>query len=841
MKHVTLLFSVTVLSLGTLLAIPTASQAIDLANEASPAASLVVQDGFQVERIYSVPRAEQGSWVSMTVDDYGRLITSDQNGKLYRVSPPCVSGGETVVEPIDLDIGRAHGLLCAFDSLYVMVNGKGSGFYRVRDTDGDDQYDDVQLLRSIKGGGEHGPHAIILSPDKRSLYICAGNHTDEPKAEKSLIPRNWDEDQLLPRQWDARGHASGKLAPGGWIAKVNPDGTEYELFCSGFRNEYDIAFNTEGELFTYDADMEWDVGTPWYRPTRVNHCTSGAEFGWRSGTGKWPKDYPDSLGSVVDIGPGSPTGIVFGTGAAFPHKYQRALFISDWSYGVIYAVHMTPDGSTYEGERVPFVSGAPLPVTDMVVNPVDRALYFTIGGRGTQSGLYRVTYTGAEATTPALPDAGGNDARQVRRSLEAMHYANTEGAVEKAWPYLNDNDRSTRFAARIAIEHQSVKEWSQKALSEPDNIKRIHAIIALARCSERDPAVMQEAIAALLRTPWESLSSTQKVDQMRAISLCFIRLGAEDGEVDGQVDGDTKQTVTSYLTDHYPADTYPLNRDLGQLLAYLQAPGVVERTLELMENSPTQEEQIHFSYVLRPVKAGWTDADRTRYFTWFNEMRAGRRGGASFGGFLNNIRSEAAETLTDEQKTQFKELLEFEPAQEELVAVSRTDLVKQWKLDDLLATAKNGMKARDFNKGKQYFTEAGCFKCHRFAGDGGNTGPDLTQIGTRFDHQALLESILEPSKTISDQYTASQFVMEDGRVVTGRVVNMGGQNLSVMENMLDPGKHTSVDRELVEEVIESKLSMMPTGLLDTFEEEEILDLLAYLRSAANPDHVVFKK
>jgi len=813
------------------------AMAIDLANEASPASSLIVQDGFKVERIYSVPSGEQGSWVSMTVDDFGRLITSDQDGKLYRVTPPAISGGETIVEPINLDIGRAHGLLCAFDSLYVMVNGKGSGFYRVRDLDGDDQYDDVQLLRSIKGGGEHGPHAIVLSPDKRSLYICAGNHTDEPNAEKSLIPRNWNEDQLLPRQWDARGHAREKYAPGGWIAKVNPDGTEFELFCSGFRNEYDIAFNTEGELFTYDADMEWDVGTPWYRPTRVNHCTSGAEFGWRSGTGKWPKDYPDSLGSVVDIGPGSPTGIVFGTGAKFPHKYQRSLFISDWSYGVIYAVHMNAAGSSYEGERVPFVSGAPLPVTDMVVNPVDRAFYFTIGGRRTQSGLYRVTYIGDEPTHPALPNNEGNEARQVRRSLEAMHYAGTEGAVEKAWPYLNDADRRIRFAARIAIEHQPVGEWKQQALEESDHVRRTHATIALARCAERDPALMKQAIAGLLKTPWSSMSASQKVDLMRAISLCFIRLGNEDGVVDQE----TKETVTSYLTDHYPSETFPLNRDLASLLAYLEAPGVVPRTVELMNNSPTQEEQIHFSYTLRPVKTGWSDSDRQRYFTWFNEMMAGTRGGASFGGFLKEIRTDAVVNLSDEQKTQLTEILEFQPKPAQLVAVARTEFVKKWTVGDLLDTAREGMTARDFEKGKQYFTEAGCYKCHRFSGDGGNTGPDLTAVGTRFDHKALLESIIEPSKTISDQYTASQFVLDDGLVVTGRVVNMGGTRLSVMENMLDPGKHTNVDRNKVEEVIESKLSMMPTGLLDTFNREEVLDLLAFLRSGANPDHAMFKK
>ena len=97
------------------------------------------------------------------------------------------------------------------------------------------------------------------------------------------------------------------------------------------------------------------------------------------------------------------------------------------------------------------------------------------------------------------------------------------------------------------------------------------------------------------------------------------------------------------------------------------------------------------------------------------------------------------------------------------------------------------------------------------------------------------------SNTISDQYQATQFILATGRIVTGRVVNMSGDGLSVMENMLDPGKHTQVKRRQVKEVVESKISMMPTGLLDTFHTTEILDMLAYLRSGADPDHAMFKE
>lgn len=127
-------------------------------------------------------------------------------------------------------------------------------------------------------------------------------------------------------------------------------------------------------MFTYDADMEWDINTPWYRPTRINHVISGAEFGWRNGSAKWPEYYSDSFGAVVNVGPGSPTGVTFGTGAKFPTKYQKAFFACDWSFGTLYAIHLTPNGSSYTGEVEEFIGGQPFPLTDICISKKDGAM-----------------------------------------------------------------------------------------------------------------------------------------------------------------------------------------------------------------------------------------------------------------------------------------------------------------------------------------------------------------------------------------------------------------------------------------------------------------------------------
>ena len=172
---------------------------------------------------------------------------------------------------------------------------------------------------------------------------------------------------------------------------------------------------------------------------------SGGEQGFREGTGKWPEYYPDSLPAVVNIGIGSPTGTIFGTGAKFPAKYQRAFYALDWTYGRLIAAHLKPKGASYDAEWENFVAPKslqgdgpkhPLNLTDAVIGD-DGALYFTIGGRGTQAALYRVTYTGAEADARRWMAKTPRAKRRApsRQQLENFHGVADAKAVSFAWPY----------------------------------------------------------------------------------------------------------------------------------------------------------------------------------------------------------------------------------------------------------------------------------------------------------------------------------------------------------------------------------------------------------------------
>ncbi len=174
-------------------------------------------------------------------------------------------------------------------------------------------------------------------------------------------------------------------------------------------------------------------------------------------------------------------------------------------------------------------------------------------------------------------------------------------------------------------------------------------------------------------------------------------------------------------------------------------------------------------------------------------------------------------------------------------AAAPRPFVRKWAVADFDAVLAGGLKDRDFDRGRSLFGAANCFACHRFANEGGAQGPDLTQSAGRFSPRDLLESIIEPSKEISDQYAAVRIDTVDGKVITGRIVNLNGDTVTVLPNMLEPNKLVTVDVRRIESQQISKVSMMPEGLLDTLTEDEILDLLAYTLSRGDRRNGAFRK
>jgi putative heme-binding domain-containing protein len=130
--------------------------------------------------------------------------------------------------------------------------------------------------------------------------------------------------------------------------------------------------------------------------------------------------------------------------------------------------------------------------------------------------------------------------------------------------------------------------------------------------------------------------------------------------------------------------------------------------------------------------------------------------------------------------------------------------------------------------------------CHRFGDEGGGVGPDLTNLAKRSDYKSILESTIHPNMVVSEQFEQHELKMKNGLVILGRVVAEENGEYSLVQSGLEPLKLTKVEKAKVVSKQGSKLSMMPGGLINSMNAEELKDLIAYFVSGGDRRHKVFR-
>jgi putative heme-binding domain-containing protein len=343
----------------------------------------------------------------------------------------------------------------------------------------------------------------------------------------------------------------------------------------------------------------------------------------------------------------------------------------------------------------------------------------------------------------------------------------------------------------------------------------------------------------------------------------------------GNPEGAVKKQVISYLDTHFPAKTNDLNRQLSKLLIHLEAPDAVEKTLELMANAKDDpfdktasassdlilrnpqygldiagmlskvppQQQTYYGVVLSKAKTGWTPELQEKYFQWFAKAFT-FKGGRSYVGFVDKARQLALANVPQSQFAHYNTI-----SGDSLLDDSGNDLAdlprakgpgRRWTIESASQVADSGLVARNFELGKTMFAAAYCSSCHTMQGEGGNIGPDLTQIGTRFTVKDMLESILDPNKVVSDQYAATVFVMKDGSSIVGRLTNEDDDKYFVSQNPFAPQELREIAKKDVTTTKLSKVSLMMPGLINSLNNEELKDLLAYLMAGGNEEHELYK-
>ncbi|GAB4146999.1 MAG: HEAT repeat domain-containing protein [Planctomycetaceae bacterium] len=317
---------------------------------------------------------------SMTVDSLGRVVVSGPGYVRILIDSDGDGKADTFRQFADGPKTGAQGMY--FHGRDLLCSGD-AGLIRYRDRNGDDRADGPpDIFLRAKTGGEHHTHAIRKGPDGW-WYLVAGNFAGITEKYATL--------QTSPI----------KKPQSGTLLRLKADLTGGEIYADGFRNSYDFAFNSQGDLFLYDSDGERDVSLPWYRPTRVFHVLPASHAGWISRSWKRPDDDFDMPPVVGSFGRGSPTGVACYRHRQFPRKYHNALFILDWTFGRVIALPLKSSGGTWSSQPIEFMTGvgnfgfAP---TDIAVGP-DGSLFVSVGGRGTRGGVYRITATSTNTKT----------------------------------------------------------------------------------------------------------------------------------------------------------------------------------------------------------------------------------------------------------------------------------------------------------------------------------------------------------------------------------------------------------------------------------------------------------
>ena len=263
--------------------------------------------------------------------------------------------------------------------------------------------------------------------------------------------------------------------------------------------------------------------------------TSGSMYGWRNGTGKRPEFYRHSS-------PGRQRRTRF--------AYRRDLWLWSQVSGKISkgnlpsrlelgqnlrGSHGTRRGDL-QGDHGNVHYRNPLPVADAIIHPEDGAMYFVIGGRKVQSGLYRVTYQGKDSTKPYVHKTQTNELTGLRRQLETLHAGSNPKALELAWPHVDHSDRFVRWAALMAIQRLPTKQWATKAqgkrpwktgefthlFGEGFRIDPFHR-------KPTDPPVDlktgRSIINSLLQIKWDKLNGEEQLALVRAYQVTMVRFG----------------------------------------------------------------------------------------------------------------------------------------------------------------------------------------------------------------------------------------------------------------------------------------------------------------------------
>ena len=792
-----------------------------------------VPEGFEIAK-FAGDDLTHDTW-AMTISRDGKVAVS---GPGY-IKVLLDTDNDGVADQAEVVFNKArnpHGLLWNGDDL-LSVQPEGIFLHRTPPGETLPGGDPELFYKLPGGGGEHGPHGIRRGPDGW-FYVACGNNTNISKGNITTATSPIND----PSQ--------------GTILRISPDGKQSEVIAHGFRNQYDLAFNQHGHLFTFDSDGERDHQLPWYSYCRVFHIRVGGHHGWllpgHQRSFNRPPYFFDSATRLNEIDRGSPTGVEVYRHTQFPEHYQDGLFFACWTYGRVYFSPLTPKGDSYEShdhetflEPVGNLGFAP---SDLAVHPLTGDLFVSVGGRGTRGSVYRVSYpNGRKAAKPVTLYETPRDWSIHKDRITAPAPLSPDQALTL---FERAKDPSTRLNAirhlMLIMGDISTNEAQRRidagyTANRPEALAgelRRKAISLLTEAFDpQDPGHPQQYEIARLLAMLKADTKAAMVGLASALSptthpthdahylFCLSQMpgpreAIREKIAEGFLGIDRKIDERNLLTDR----NWSVNlRDA--LKAQLEFdPGTADRIARFKKISPSS---VHLLSLLpekdhRSLARAMSSATRgwNRDALNFLEKNMPLPGMMPLLAALRDIWKSAPRLRPD-----LVGFLTRHGTEEDRKIASEFQRAPSRRID--LTPFAEKMKVVDWeqgdsSRGQATYARYNCTTCHS-----GNRrlGPSLKNIARRFNRDDLFRHINEPNLSISDLYKATQITTAEGVYIGVKVYSSEAQTI------LETGSNETIrfSRHDILNERSPNQSPMPAGLLLGASTQELADLYAFLQ------------
>ena len=406
------------------------------------------------------------------------------------------------------------------------------------DEDDDDQPDSKRLLFTQTGRAQddHSTHSFVFGPDGKFYWNMGNNGGFVHDANGKLIVDTTG-NHVLDRRQIGRFNNARTPYWGGMIFRCNPDGSEFEVLGHNFRNNYEVAVDSFGNVWQSDNDDDGNYGV------RINYILEGGNYGYReetTGAGwrkhrisqaadipsrHWHQNDPGVVPNFVQTGAGSPTGITLYEGELLPEIFHNQVIHCDAGPGVVWAAKAKPDGGGFSGEMIPLVKGE----RDKWFRPVDVAVapdgallvsdwYDPVIGWNRQADsecgrIYRIAPIGHRQKNEPLGVKNGDQAIIALKSpnLDTRHLAwqALRDMGDDAIPYLDPlyaagkphhRARALWLLSRI---DSAEGAFIDRALDDPDASIRVVGLRAARQLKQRIPFDLAKRIRHLVNDPSE--------------------------------------------------------------------------------------------------------------------------------------------------------------------------------------------------------------------------------------------------------------------------------------------------------------------------------------------------